>query len=96
MLFHRITVSRFSFLINERQSWIYESEEVEIFMEKKLISRELVGSQVDKKKKNISKFITKMIRVFAIALSICGFNDAKTATIISTRLPIIRERTVRN
>lgn len=88
-------MSRFSFSINERQSWIYESEEVEIFMEKKLISRELVGSQVDKKR-NISKFITKMIRVFAIALSICGFNDAKTATIISTRLPIIRERTVRN
>lgn len=73
-----------------------KAKKLKFLWKKKLISRELVGSQVDKKKKNISKFITKMIRVFAIALSICGFNDAKTATIISTRLPIIRERTVRN
>lgn len=92
MLFHRITVSRFSFSINERQSWIYESEEVEIFIEKKVISRELVSSQVDKE--NIYRNLSRSMRV--IASSIRDFIDAKAATIISTRLPIIRERTVRN
>ena len=92
MLFHRITVSRFSFSINERQSWIYESEEVEIFIKKKVISRELVSSQVDKE--NIYRNLSRSMRV--IASSIRGFIDAKAATIISTRLPIIRERTVRN
>lgn len=92
MLFHRITVSRFSFSINERQSWIYESEEVEIFIKKKVISRELVSSQADKE--NIYRNLSRSMRV--IASSIRGFIDAKAATIISTRLPIIRERTVRN
>lgn len=92
MLFHRITVSRFSFSINERQSWIYESEEVEIFIEKKVISRELVSSQADKE--NIYRNLSRSMRV--IASSIRDFIDAKAATIISTRLPIIRERTVRN
>lgn len=62
------------------------------FYRKKVISRELVSSQVDKE--NIYRNLSRSMRV--IASSIRGFIDAKTATIISTRLPIIRERTVRN